>query len=156
MPLEDIMTTIGETLLVLRPNVSFAGPRGKDDTSRPGRVTWSLEGDGAINPPKGLGGGPGKDGAIMSRTWPIVVEIWSADMDVAEDLVNTVLGAIHRCLTAESYEIAKETWDTGGRTSKGITCKVLLGLKVPVPRLTSEVKVITAINTDIHLEESGA
>jgi hypothetical protein len=137
----------------LGPEVKFVGPEGRDAISSPPRIAW-LPRSAALIPPKRIGGGPGDDGAVYTRQWDVVVEVWGEDLETTEDLADLLLATAQDLLSQHGFRGGQEVWDLGGVSGKGVVCRLTINVLAPVLRTIRPTRSITAIAATYRLDDT--
>jgi hypothetical protein len=134
-------------------DVAFVGPTRMDDARKPPFIRWNPV-SARIFPPQRIGGGPRDDGDIARRQWAVDVEVWGADLDATEALVDKLRAVAHDLGTHFTFPPeGDEVWNAGGVTSKGATCELRLFVFAPVLR-TKRATLPVTLKTTLKLNDT--
>lgn len=158
MSLGGIFEGMREELAKREPELLFAGPGERYDTSRPRRITWSPFRATHMTPGE-TGGRTRERGPLLRRRWLIAVDIWGQGLEDTEHLVDLFIGVAHLKLSQNGYQPGEEDWNPGGVTADGSVCRYVFPLLTPIRRLPEETvpvtRVVAAVNgeTTINIQE---
>lgn len=153
MSLEEIFAPFAAALGP--ENCRFVGPNRVDDSSKPPRISWQPVKAKHL-PPARLRGGPGDDGAVLTRQWLIQAEVWGTDLANAEALADRFMATAHELLSQHSYQPGEEDWNPGGVTAHGARCLISFFINRPILRLPGVVRTIRKIQAAMKVQGNSA
>jgi hypothetical protein len=73
------------------------------------------------------------------------------DCDLSEILLSKLVNCIHRNLSQQSYEIESAQWFNGGRTGIGMSCELIVTVKVPLIREDNPTVTVTGAKANVEI-----
>ena len=73
------------------------------------------------------------------------------DCDLTEILLSKLANCIHRNLSQQSYALDSATWFNGGRTGIGMSCELVLTVKVPLIREDNPTVTVTGAKANVEI-----
>jgi hypothetical protein len=111
-------------------------------------------------------GKPGSPGSLWTRVVQVSLVLFGGiiegaysddeatyrDCDLTEELLSKLANAVHRNLSQWSYDIESTSWVPGGRTGIGMSCEVLLTVKLPLVREDNPTVTPVAIEAETQID----
>lgn len=77
------------------------------------------------------------------------------DCDLTEILMSKLLNVMQRQVSQQSYEVLSATWENAGKTGVGMSCELVVAVKLPLIREDNPTVKVTSVKAHAEIAPHG-
>lgn len=131
--------------------IRLVGPDDVGRYDRPQRISWDPV-SASPSAPQRLGTAA-EAGPLYTRDVSFELELWGESLEATEEMLASLVNAMHKVLSQHGYRPGSERWNTGAQSTKGVVCVLTVTLRIPLQReqkKTVRISEIAPINQEIE------